>query len=515
VSLSRRLTLSLLAILLIFSLNVGTHFWGSFARTESMTAYRRSVSAQQLTTSISQQLEEQRKRILVLATLRETADDTLSEEDRNQGETSIEGISSAIHQLGNTTHDVTRPQYDALLRASQELLPDWQNFYRAYNDGNWESPFFSSQLPAHYESVRERLLALEARQIFIAEQQAAIIDRTISLTDSITAISFLASIFLSSTLGFFLIRYTNTSFSRLKTGTLRIGSGDLNYRIDNIDDSGELGDLAAAFNDMSDKLRNAIEAVRRAKETADEANQAKSNFLANVSHELRTPLNAIIGYGEMIFDELEDDGAIDKAQFQADLEKIILSGKQLLSLINDILDLSKIETGKMTVYREEFDPAASLLQVCDTIRPLLKQNNNSLEVSGQEQLPPFYNDATKFRQVFLNLLSNANKFTDGGEIRVRAQPVEEDDSRILFSVTDTGIGMSLEQQEMIFEAFVQADTSTSKNYGGTGLGLAICKEYCELMGGEIRVESELGAGTTFLVDLPVQALDPGSSPAAA
>jgi signal transduction histidine kinase len=514
-SLSRRLTLSLLAILLIFSLNVGTHFWGSFARTESMTAYRLSVNAQQLTTSIGQQLEEQRKQILVLATLRETAEDTLSEEDRNQGEGNIEKIADAIRQLGRSTHDVTRPQYDALWRASHELLPAWQNFYRAYNDSNWESPLFSPQVPAQYEAARQLLEALKTRQSFIAEQQAAIIDRTISLTDSITAISFLASIFLSSTLGFFLIRYTNTSFSRLKTGTMRIGSGDLNYRIDNIEDTGELGELAAAFNDMSDKLRNAIDAVRRAKENADQANQAKSNFLANVSHELRTPLNAIIGYGEMLFDELEDDAVIDKVQFQVDLQKIVLSGKQLLSLINDILDLSKIETGKMTIYTEEFDPTTSLMEVCEIIRPLLNHNDNILEVDTGEELPLFYSDATKFRQVFLNLLSNANKFTDGGQIQLSAKRLSSDEPRVIFSVSDTGIGMSAQQQEIIFDAFVQADTSTSKNYGGTGLGLAICKEYCELMGGEIRVESEEGEGTTFLVNLPVQVRAPESDPAAA
>lgn len=514
-SLSRRLTLSLLAILLIFSLTVGTHFWGSFARTESMKAYRQSISAQQLATSIGQQLEEQRKQILVLATLRDTAEDKLSEEDRNQGESNIESISNAIRQLGSATHDVTRPQYDALWRASLELLPAWRNFYRAYNDDNWESPFFSPNMPVDYEAVRQRLFALEARQRFIAEQQAAIIDRTIALTDSITAISFLASIFLSSTLGFFLIRYTNTSFSRLKTGTLRIGSGDLNYRIDNIEDTGELGDLAAAFNDMSDKLRNAIEAVRQAKEHADEANQAKSNFLANVSHELRTPLNAIIGYGEMLFDELEDGTNIDRAQFQTDLDKITLSGKQLLALINDILDLSKIETGKMTVHPEEFDPAASLQEVCQIIEPLLKKTGNTLEIVGGADLPLFHNDATKFRQIFLNLLSNANKFTDAGQILLRVEAQADDETHRVFSVVDTGIGMTLEQRGVIFDAFVQADTSTSKNYGGTGLGLAICKDYCELMGGEISVESEPGRGTTFQVSLPVRIHGPESDPATA
>ena len=514
-SLSRRLSLSLLAILLIFTLNVGTHFWGSFARTESMTAYRSSVAAQQLATALAQQLEEQRKQILVLATLRETTDDRLSDEDRTQAEDNIRSITDSIRQLGAASHDVTRPQFDELWRSSQLLLPAWQDFYHNYNDPGWQPPQGAPDVPAQYEAVRLRLLALEQRQIFIAEQQAAIIDRTIALTDRITVIGFLGSIFLSSTLGFFLIRYTNSSLSRLKTGTLRIGSGDLNYRIDNIEDSGELGDLAAAFNDMSDKMRNAIEEVRKAKEDADQANQAKSSFLANVSHELRTPLNAIIGYSEMLFDELDDEGHVDRQQFQNDLDKIILSGRQLLALINDILDLSKIETGKMTVHVERFNAAELLQQIAAGIDPLLDSNRNKLELETAENIPLFVNDATKFRQVFLNLLSNACKFTEDGVIQLSAENLPGDDARVLFCVSDNGIGMSKSQQENIFDAFVQADSSTSKNYGGTGLGLAICREYCELMGGDITVESEPGVGTSFRVNLPARVDVPVSDPAAA
>lgn len=514
-SLRRRLTLSVLAILMIFSINVGTHFWGSFARTESMSAFRTSVSAQQLGVSIGLLLEEQRKQIRVLAALRDTTSEALSLDDKAQAQNNIEEIERLIQELGSLSHEVTRPQYDALWSASNELLPAWREYYLNYNQTSYQSPFVSPDAPERYDLVRQRLSSLEARQGFIADQRAAIIDRTIALTDRITVIGFLASIFLTSTLGFFLIRYTTASFARLKTGTLRIGSGDLNYRIDTIEDTGELGDLANAFNDMSDKLRNAIEEVRRAKETADEANQAKSSFLANVSHELRTPLNAIIGYSEMLFDELSDEQAIDRHQFQQDLHKIIISGKQLLALINDILDLSKIETGKMTVYAEEFDAAAALNQICETMEPLLDKQANTLEVQTSAELPLFVTDATKFRQIFVNLLSNASKFTDSGIIRVSAEPLAGPGERVLFCISDNGIGMSPAQLEKIFEAFVQAETSTSKNYGGTGLGLAICKEYCELMGGDISVDSEEGVGTTFRVNLPARAPVPASTPEAA
>ncbi len=514
-SLSRRLTLSLLAILLIFSLNVGTHFWGSFARTESMNAYRESVSAQQLSTNIGLQLEEQRKQIRVLATLRETTEERLSDEDLERARGNLFAISDAVARLGRTTHEVTRPQYEALWQATEQLLPAWREFYRNYNNSGWSSPYPAPDVPEMYDDVREKLVILEDRQSFISDQQATIIDQTISLTDRITAISFLASVLLSSILGFFLIRYTNNSFSRLKTGTLRIGSGDLNYRIDGIEDAGEIGELAKAFNDMSAKLRNAIEEVHQAKEDADRANEAKSSFLANVSHELRTPLNAIIGYSEMLYDEVDDGGVTDRNQFKNDLDKIIVSGKQLLALINDILDLSKIETGKIELYPESFSAPELLEQSCHAIQPQLGKNNNRLEMEVDDGLPMLFNDATKFRQIFINLLSNACKFTKDGLITVRASIAEGGDARALFEVEDTGIGMSREQQAKVFDAFVQADKSTTANYGGTGLGLAICKDYCEMMGGSISVDSEPGRGTNFRVALPLQVHVPESDHEAA
>jgi len=498
-SLRRRLTLSLVTILLLFAINVGTHFWGSYARNESMAAYRDSVSAAQLSTEIEQALEEQRQQILVLATLRETTEDQLDAAEIERAQATIAGITGRIQKLGRLSHSLTELYYEQLWQSGSRLLDSWLEFYRNYNKPG-STPDVDN--PLLFMETQQRLTELEERQSFIAEQRATIIDRTIALTDRITVIAFLSSIFLTATLGFFLVRFTNASLHSLKRGTERFGSGDFNYRIDNIDDSGELGALAAAFNEMSDKLRSAIYDTRKARDAADEANAAKSVFLANVSHELRTPLNAIIGYSEMLQDELDDAGDIDRGQFRADLDRIITSGRQLLALINDILDLSKVETGKMLLNCETFRPAEILRQVCENMAPLFRENFNQLQVGNFDQLPVIYNDAAKFRQIFTNLLSNANKFTEQGRIMLNGRALPHRPGWIEITVRDNGIGMNQEEQQQIFDAFVQADPSTSAAYGGTGLGLAICKNFCELMGGQIEVSSSPGAGSTFTVVLP-------------
>ena len=498
-SLRRRLTLSLITILILFAINVGTHFWGSFARNESMEAYRNSVTAARLSTEVEGLLNDQRQTILVLSTIRTNAGDQLDDEETKQAWEQIDDIRLRIQQLGKLSHDVTRLHYDRLDESSNILLEEWSRFYQNYNNPDYLSTVDD---PVPYVAASQRLKELEQRQAFIATQRANIIDRTIVLTDRITVIGFIASIFLTAMLGFFLVRYTNHSLKHLKRGTERIGSGDLSYRIENIDDSGELGDLANAFNEMSDKLRNAMYDVSKARDAADDASAAKSMFLANVSHELRTPLNAIIGYSEMLHDELSDEREVDRPQFQQDLDKIIRSGRQLLTLINDILDLSKIETGKMALHCETFQPGELLEQACDSITPQLRERNNQLEKPDFESLPTLYNDAAKFRQIFTNLLSNACKFTNAGYITVLATEPEERPGWVEIAVRDTGIGMNEDQQNQVFEAFVQADASTSANYGGTGLGLAICRDYCQLMGGTIRVESQPGKGSTFTVLLP-------------
>ncbi|HYU20315.1 MAG TPA: response regulator, partial [Chloroflexota bacterium] len=242
------------------------------------------------------------------------------------------------------------------------------------------------------------------------------------------------------------------------------------------------------------------------------ASQHKSDFLANMSHELRTPLNAIIGYSEMLQEEAEELG---HDAFIPDLEKINAAGKHLLGLINDILDLSKIEAGRMDLYLESFAVADLVRDAVAIVQPLVEQNANTLRVNCPDDIGSIRADLTKVHQALFNLLSNACKFTDHGTISlaVGREPADGADW-VSFAVADTGIGMSPEQMSRLFEAFSQADTSTTRKYGGTGLGLAISRHFCQLMGGDISVESEVGKGSTFTVRIPAEAVDSrGSTPA--
>jgi PAS domain S-box-containing protein len=252
--------------------------------------------------------------------------------------------------------------------------------------------------------------------------------------------------------------------------------------------------------------------LEEAREAAEAATRAKSAFLANMSHELRTPMNAILGYSEMLMEDAEDQGQED---FIPDLQKIHVAGKHLLGLINEILDLSKIEAGKMELFLESFDVAGMINDVATTLKPLVDKNANTLMVHCAPDVGAMHADLTKVRQSLFNLLSNASKFTQNGTITLDTSAVLRDGARwIAFKVADTGIGMTPAQLDKLFQPFVQADTSTSRKYGGTGLGMTITQYFTRMMGGQIDVTSEPGVGTTFTVLLPAEVKAEPAAPVA-
>jgi len=265
--------------------------------------------------------------------------------------------------------------------------------------------------------------------------------------------------------------------------------------------------LLALWHDLTEHKR-VEEALRAAKEAADAANQAKSAFLANMSHELRTPMNAILGYSEMLMEEAEDLGQQD---FIPDLKKINQAGNHLLALINDVLDLSKIESGKMEAFAEEINLDRLVDEVSAIAYPLMEKNNNTLSIERGKQLGCTYQDLTKLRQMLYNLLSNAAKFTHEGTVTLHINRSEQAGVEwLILAVSDTGIGIAANKLGHVFDEFTQADDSTTRDYGGTGLGLAITQRFCKLLGGELSVHSELGEGSTFTIRIPV--ILPGTQP---
>ena len=274
-----------------------------------------------------------------------------------------------------------------------------------------------------------------------------------------------------------------------------------------VEEDGSVREWVGVHYDITDR-RRAEAAIEEAREAAEEANRAKSTFIANMSHELRTPLSAVIGYSEMLEEEVQDLG---QEHLLADLGKINANARHLLSLISDVLDISKIEANRVTIYPEDFDVRELVEGVQSTTETLARRRGNTIELEVGDDVGTMRSDLVKVRQCLFNFVSNAVKFTENGRIVLRVERASEGgESRLRFSVSDTGIGMTAEQQTGLFRRFAQADASTTRRFGGTGLGLAITRGFARLLGGDIALTSEAGQGSTFNLSLPASLPD-GSS----
>jgi len=366
--------------------------------------------------------------------------------------------------------------------------------------------------PRVADQIEKLKLALKNEQDTLGPLAEAEIDQAVKVVMVVS----IASI-LFGTLAAWLIGLGVSRQIRSMAGTMKaVAGGDMNIEIDTDHGSDEIREMAAAVQvfkaslvkvrELAEEQRLTAEELRVAKEAADTANQSKSAFLANMSHELRTPMNAILGYSEMLMEEAED---LDQEDFIPDLKKINQAGNHLLSLINDVLDLSKVESGKMEAFAEDIDIDNLIDEVSGTAQPLMAKNSNTLSIERSGQLGHAHQDLTKLRQCLFNLLSNAAKFTHDGTITLHVErTVEAGMDWLTLAVSDTGIGIPADKIDHVFDEFTQADDSTTRDYGGTGLGLAISRRFCELLGGSLKAASETGKGSTFTIRIP--ALLPGT-----
>ena len=401
---------------------------------------------------------------------------------------------------------------------------------KTYEDFRQAPQFIAAAQDIFFEDKNVGTLQIVMSRRSLQQQFWRNIVGIFALTSIVIAAIFLTSILVTR-------RYISRPLMQLQHAAARIANGDLDTPID-ARGQDEIATMARALRLMRDSLRQfvgalqssnaklgdynrtlesrveartaelaeAMQAAETARRAAEAASHAKSTFLANMSHELRTPLNAIIGYGEMLAEEVEERG---HHEYIADLERIQTAGRHLLMLISDILDLSKIEAGRIDLELETFELAPMVQEVVNTIEPLLQKNANTLDVQCAPNLGVMRADSVKVRQSLLNLLSNACKFTEKGAIQLRvARDVSLEPEWLTFEVKDTGIGMSADQLDSVFEPFTQADPSTTRKYGGSGLGLAISQHFCNMMGGYITAESALGVGSTFCIRLPARAPEP-------
>jgi len=507
----RQLALSYLAIFALLGLNLLIYFWTNTIRQSAFEDLRRAISRQTLISSIQQEIGDYRRQVSLLVEITgEGGPAAPSKSEKDQFDAQLDSIAREIQGISALTGSKDKSDIESLDRAFRALSSSWRIFYQ--NFGRDQTRALTEVVvraePLSRTVTQNLLPRLQKGERDRETAAAANFYRVTSVVGRITVLVFILSGILAGIPAIFVSRQLRSGLTVLKAGAAALGAGRLDYRIPVVGKD-ELSELAGAFNHMGEHLRSAQEELRQRQrdletltDEAQSANRAKSQFLANMSHELRTPMNAIIGYSEMLTDEAKDLGF---PQLIPDLGKIRMAGKQLLTLINDILDLSKIEAGKVELHFEEFDIREMLDEVSTIGEPLAAKNSNKLIVRVPDNAGPMNSDLTRVRQILFNLLSNACKFTDCGTIELTvASELSDGRDYVAFKVRDSGIGMTPAQVTKVFEAFAQADSSTTRKYGGTGLGLAITRKFCDIMGGDIEVESEVGRGSTFTVRLPRQ-----------
>ncbi len=551
----RRLALSFGATLLLFCLNLLAHFVTSQQRDVSLHHFETAVQRRLLWASLEHEYRNRWQELSVLSELPFTPEQAKEVQDRIAGLTARIG---PVRTGDDAAAAVALARFLEAQRAFEQRAREWLDERVNQPDGSAEHADGFQAVSTALSNALEQLDALNAGDERLVNDEMAQLARLTQFMNQVSLFTFVLSIFVAAVIALSFSRYLTGGLRTLQTGAERVGRGDLTSRIMHRSDD-ELGSLARSFNEMTEKLAETMRELVDARAQADRASQAKSAFLANMSHEFRTPMLAVQGYAELIEQQAT---ALKLEEIADDSRQIHKAGQHLVTLLNEVLDLSKIESGKMTLVIEELNLRRLVDEVTATMRPLVAQRSNALTITFGNELDtlPLQGDEIKLRQILLNLLGNASKFTSNGTIALRvrasaadaasdatslagaaadaasispvrvaagvnavagkhagagaiaAAAVEADTvlrtcprrEWVIFEVADSGIGMTLEQTRRIFEEFEQAEPTTARAFGGSGLGLAICQKMALLMGGDISVASELGVGTTFTVTLPMQ-----------
>jgi signal transduction histidine kinase/DNA-binding response OmpR family regulator len=507
-NLSKRIALTSSVILVFFFFTIVVFMWSTQVSREKVSQLQSVIRTQYLVVDISQQLKELNTRLKVL-------DAVASAQDKNELDADEQtGLLKSVLATGNGLRVLREIAGHSIIEQlsgvepAEVIIEQWKKLISHADETGRPVQLYSLLAFGSAFEEAETLLRNDGFLLrSLSSDLNVAIDEAEELINRVSLLVFLVSAMITLVLIYFLVRHTQSSLTQLRRGTREWSSGNLTHRIQ-VSGKGDLSDLGKAFNAMAEKLDSTMEQAHAERQRANKANRAKSGFLANMSHELRTPMNAIIGYSEMMLEDIEDGVELDPQEIEADLVKIHAAGKHLLGLINEVLDLSKVESGKMGLYNEQADLRQLIEDVSNTVQPLVEKYDNSLDINLDMEDFTVCIDITKFRQIMMNLLSNAAKFTRDGNITIDANRfIDRDIDTVAISVTDSGIGMTPAQLEMVFEEFTQADDSTTREFGGTGLGLSICKKFAELMQGRIEASSTPGVGTRFTFLVPAIAID--------